>query len=53
MSAADAGWGDGTLSVRAGEDPPVAGAPLRPSPVFAAPFHLADSPPRVGCSVRA
>ncbi|WP_034511262.1 cystathionine gamma-lyase [Blastococcus sp. URHD0036] len=42
------GWGDGTRSVRAGEDAPVAGAPLRPSPVFAAPFHLADQPPRTG-----
>ncbi|WP_409329760.1 cystathionine gamma-lyase [Trujillonella humicola] len=41
-----AGWGDGTRSVRAGEDPAVPGAPLRPSPVFAAPFHLGDRPPR-------
>jgi cystathionine gamma-lyase len=41
-------WGDGTRSVRAGEGAPVAGAPLRPSPVFAAPFHLADLPPRAG-----
>jgi cystathionine gamma-lyase len=41
-------WGDGTRSVRAGEGKPVAGAPLRPSPVFAAPFHLADAPPRAG-----
>jgi cystathionine gamma-lyase len=41
-------WGDGTRSVRAGESAPVAGAPLRPSPVFAAPFHLADLPPRAG-----
>ncbi len=41
-------WGDGTRSVRAGEGPPVAGVPLRPSPVFAAPFHLADLPPRTG-----
>ena len=44
----DLSWGDGTRSVRAGEGAPVAGAPLRPSPVFAAPFHLADSPPRAG-----
>ncbi|MGY1711041.1 cystathionine gamma-lyase [Geodermatophilus sp. SYSU D00758] len=44
----DPGWGDGTRSVRAGEPDPVAGAPLRPSPVFAAPFHLADAPPRAG-----
>ncbi|WP_324273946.1 cystathionine gamma-lyase [Blastococcus brunescens] len=43
-----ASWGDGTRSVRAGEGEPVAGAPLRPSPVFAAPFHLADLPPRAG-----
>ena len=41
-------WGDGTRSVRAGEDPAVPGAPLRPSPVFAAPFHLGDQPPRSG-----
>jgi cystathionine gamma-lyase len=41
-------WGDGTRSVRAGEGVPVAGAPLRPSPVFAAPFHLGDQPPRAG-----
>ena len=41
-------WGDGTRSVRAGEGTPVPGAPLRPSPVFAAPFHLGDLPPRTG-----
>jgi cystathionine gamma-lyase len=41
-------WGDGTRSVRGGEGLPVPGAPLRPSPVFAAPFHLADLPPRAG-----
>jgi cystathionine gamma-lyase len=41
-------WGDGTRSVRAGEHDPVPGAPLRPSPVFAAPFHLGDLPPRAG-----
>jgi cystathionine gamma-lyase len=41
-------WGDGTRAVRAGEGPPVPGAPLRPSPVFAAPFHLGDLPPRTG-----
>lgn len=40
--------GDGTRSVRAGEPPAVPGAPLRPSPVFAAPFHLGDLPPRAG-----
>jgi cystathionine gamma-lyase len=43
-----ASWGDGTRSVRAGEAAPVPGAPLRPSPVFAAPFHLGDQPPRAG-----
>jgi cystathionine gamma-lyase len=41
-------YGDGTRSVRAGEDAAVPGAPLRPSPVFAAPFHLGDVPPRTG-----
>ncbi|MCW2703985.1 MAG: Cys/Met metabolism pyridoxal-phosphate-dependent protein [Blastococcus sp.] len=41
-------WGDGTRSVRAGEGDAVPGAPLRPSPVFAAPFHLGDLPPRAG-----
>src|ERR671921_1728054 len=41
-------WGDGTRSVRAGESVPVTGAPLRPSPVFAAPFLLGDLPPRTG-----
>lgn len=40
MSAQE--WGDGTRSVRAGDAPPVPGTPLRPSPVFAAPFHLGD-----------
>ncbi|MGY1617693.1 cystathionine gamma-lyase [Geodermatophilus sp. SYSU D00691] len=41
-------YGDGTRSVRAGEPPAVPGAPLRPSPVLAAPFHLGDVPPRAG-----
>jgi cystathionine gamma-lyase len=41
-------WGDGTRSVRGGEGEAVPGAPLRPSPVFAAPFHLSDLPPRPG-----
>jgi cystathionine gamma-lyase len=41
-------WGDGTRAVRAGEHSAVPGAPLRPSPVFAAPFHLGDRPPRAG-----
>ena len=43
-----ADYGDGTRSVRAGEDPAVPGAPLRPSPVFAAPFHLGAVPPGTG-----
>ncbi|MGY1649974.1 cystathionine gamma-lyase [Geodermatophilus sp. SYSU D01119] len=42
------GWGDGTRSVHAGDAPPEPGAPLRPSPVFAAPYHLGDLPPRAG-----
>src|SRR3954462_9184428 len=41
-------WGDGTRAVRAGERAAVPGTPLRPSPVFAAPFHLGDQPPRTG-----
>jgi len=41
-------WGDGTRTVRAGKGPATPGAPLRPSPVFAAPFHLGDLPPRTG-----
>ena len=45
---AAAGWGDGTRSVRAGEESPEPGTPLRPSPVFAAPYHLGDRPPRTG-----
>jgi cystathionine gamma-lyase len=48
VSGPAGGWGDGTRSVRAGEEPVVPGAPLRPSPVFAAPFHLGDAPPRAG-----
>jgi cystathionine gamma-lyase len=39
------GAGDGTRVVRAGEAPAVPGTPLRPSPVFAAPYHLGDRPP--------
>jgi cystathionine gamma-lyase len=41
-------YGDGTRVVRAGEAAAVPGEPLRPSPVFAAPFHLGDQPPRAG-----
>jgi cystathionine gamma-lyase len=41
-------WGDGTRAVRAGETAAVPGTPLRPSPVFAAPFHLGDQAPRAG-----
>ncbi|MFC0005818.1 cystathionine gamma-lyase [Micromonospora siamensis] len=36
----DAGWGDGTRSVRAGLPDPVPGQPFLPGPVFAAPYHL-------------
>jgi cystathionine gamma-lyase len=49
VSLAD--YGDGTRSVRAGEDPAVPGAPLRPSPVFAAPYHLGDVAPGSGGGV--
>ncbi len=37
--------GDGTRLVHAGDEPVVPGTPLRPSPVFAAPYHLGDQPP--------
>ncbi|MCZ2824056.1 MULTISPECIES: cystathionine gamma-lyase [unclassified Modestobacter] len=37
--------GDGTRLVHAGDDPAVPGTPLRPSPVFAAPYHLGDEAP--------
>jgi cystathionine gamma-lyase len=40
--------GDGTRLVHAGDEPVVPGAPLRPSPVFAAPYHLGDQPPGTG-----
>ncbi len=40
--------GDGTRLVHAGDEPVVPGAPLRPSPVFAAPYHLSDQPPGTG-----
>ncbi len=46
VSGLPPGWGDGTRSVHAGDAPPVPGTPLRPSPVFAAPYHLGDLPPR-------
>ncbi|WP_138733491.1 cystathionine gamma-lyase [Modestobacter excelsi] len=47
MSTPDlpADLGDGTRLVHAGDDPAVPGTPLRPSPVFAAPYHLGDQPP--------
>jgi cystathionine gamma-lyase len=49
MSLPDHGdRGDGTRSVRAGQAPGAPGVPLRPSPVFAAPYHLGDQPPRAG-----
>jgi cystathionine gamma-lyase len=38
-------FGDGTRLAHAGDEPVVPGTPLRPSPVFAAPYHLGDSPP--------
>jgi cystathionine gamma-lyase len=34
--------------VHAGSEPAVPGTPLRPSPVFAAPYHLGDVPPGTG-----
>nr|WP_208383493.1 cystathionine gamma-lyase [Modestobacter marinus] len=37
--------GDGTRLVHAGDDPAVPGTPLRPSPVFAAPYHLGEEVP--------
>jgi cystathionine gamma-lyase len=37
--------GDGTRLVHAGDEPAVPGTPLRPSPVFAAPYHLGDQAP--------
>lgn len=38
-------YGDGTRIIRSGTSPRVAGSPLHNSPVFAAPFHLADAAP--------
>ncbi|NEK95612.1 cystathionine gamma-lyase [Modestobacter muralis] len=38
-------FGDGTRLAHAGDEPVVPGTPLRPSPVFAAPYHLGDQPP--------
>ena len=43
-----ASLGDGTRLVHAGDEPAVPGTPLRPSPVFAAPYHLGDQPPGTG-----
>ena len=40
--------GDGTRLAHAGDEPVVPGTPLRPSPVFAAPYHLGDQPPGAG-----
>jgi cystathionine gamma-lyase len=40
--------GDGTRLVHAGDEPVVPGTPLRPSPVFAAPYHLGDQEPGAG-----
>ncbi|AUS78059.1 cystathionine gamma-lyase [Actinoalloteichus sp. AHMU CJ021] len=43
VSSGAAEWGDGTRCVHAGHEPPRTGAPLRPGPVFAAPYHLAGA----------
>ena len=50
MSTADdlSPFGDGTRLAHAGDEPVVPGTPLRPSPVFAAPYHLGDQPPGAG-----
>lgn len=40
-----AAYGDGTRVIHSGATPAVAGAPLHLSPVFAAPFHLAEAAP--------
>jgi len=45
VTTPDTPLGDGTRLVHAGDEPAVPGAPLRPSPVFAAPYHLGDSAP--------
>ncbi|SCX52936.1 cystathionine gamma-lyase [Klenkia marina] len=37
-------WSDATQVVRGGDEPVVPGTPLRPSPVFAAPYHLGEDP---------
>ncbi|WP_308123448.1 cystathionine gamma-lyase [Modestobacter marinus] len=44
--------GDGTRLVHAGDEPVVPGTPLRPSPVFAAPYHLGDEPPGLNSYAR-
>jgi cystathionine gamma-lyase len=41
-------YGDGTRVVRSGSTQPVPGMPMHNGPVFAAPFHLADSEPGAG-----
>lgn len=40
MANVSTAWGDGTRCVRAGLPEPEPGQPLRPGPVFAAPYHL-------------
>jgi cystathionine gamma-lyase len=45
VSSPDTPLGDGTRLVHGGDEPAVPGAPLRPSPVFAAPYHLGDEAP--------
>ena len=49
MSSPDTPLGDGTRLVHGGDEPAVPGAPLRPSPVFAAPYHLGDEAPGRPC----
>jgi cystathionine gamma-lyase len=45
VTTPDAPLGDGTRLVHAGDEPAVPGTPLRPSPVFAAPYHLGNEAP--------
>src|SRR5829696_6055296 len=48
VTTPDAPLGDGTRLVHGGDEPAVPGTPLRPSPVFAAPYHLGDQAPGFG-----
>jgi cystathionine gamma-lyase len=38
-------WNDGTRCIQAGHPAPIAGAPLLPGPVFAAPYHMSPDGP--------